>query len=293
MLVNNAKTEDDAKLIEQLGRLLDAAIKSYQPGAFPGSVEHFRVPDASIDRAKNCPSCDHGHALNSAVRYVCFPSGAPEATSRFLSTDVLWLLDADMVLLSNLQLSPSGPKEWHVLTTVRHAIEPATRSDAPYPWPNFCLFTKVAPRFLLELDFEPGFMDSGSRMVSVMKNDKLRVLDAPSSYYAPRALTHSDKVALCHNMPGDIAPPYCEFLQQSSSVVLPNSCAGHQVVLIPEGAASRPALIFHLGSAASNWRACPEEHITARTADLVAFLVASFAAMNKTALSNVFGSVVL
>ena len=280
-MVNNAKSVDDRTAIE-------ASVNFISSLTGTGQVAHFPVPvhTNSSTVAAACPSCDHGNALNAAVRHLCaLQHGGPVVP--LTQFDVLWLLDADMILLSDVHLLISAQRkpQWHILTTLRHAINPTTNADAPYLWPNFCLFTGIPIAVLAKIDFYPGFMDSGSRSFELLRNPTLRVLDAPSSYYNPRAITAEDEAVMCRFPSASAAavPPHCVFIQQQSDVLVEASCASYSVIVIPLAAASRPALVYHLGSAASNWRSCSEPYLTARAEDMFAFLAASFESNNKSA----------
>ena len=313
--VNNGFSPDQASKI--------AADTELVAQHFKGKVRVISVPKPTISdsewRSGNCqpswPSCDHGTKTVMAVKFL-----HTQADLALGPSDVLWLLDADMFLLTDLHSSPEMPgKTWNIMSVIFSHL-PVPQPDDPfrpakmtscgpgeprdcstyysYPWPNFALYTGFSGDELADMDFRPGFHDSGSNSAAIQllltsglvavnssraeydgTNDspwKLRpshdaVLWAPEMDHAFLQNEPFDAAALCFSQH---SLPHCKFVADQEAIAkLGGGCVRPAGLLIPGRTADTPAFVYHIGSATSNWRGCSESWIRQRFSDLQTFFL--------------------
>ena len=269
------------------------------------------IADSNWKCDPHWPSCDHGTKTVAAVDFL-------QTDLNLAPSDVLWTLDADMFLLTELHFSPEQPgKTWNVISVIfnrrpvpqpddrygageRTACGPGKLHDCDtyysYLWPNFALFAGFSGAELKRVNFRPGFSDSGSMTEAFLQTPGLAVVKSrwaghDATVVHPWKLTIPDDSApwtpavdqaFVANEPENAAnfcfspnpSPHCRFVTEQIAIMNAGAgCVRFSGLLIPDSTSDQAAFVYHLGSAASNWRGCDEHWMSLRLADLRAFFL--------------------
>lgn len=237
------------------------------------AAENIPVTWHTCSRKKDMgASGSHAHALNEAMALVL--RNGLLTPSHFLMT-----LDSDMFLTSEMDLR----HELHgaqIATVVQRRLAKKSFEIVEYVWPNFAIFffgmygVADASSLFRQIDFGACSkyrntvtgLDSGGCTAAFLDRNKGRV-------NVSRFII--DKCTV--SQPKDVYT--CHFLHEKSKQEQPARCT-HSYTLENRLVSSRVKIcnstrkqpghlcafgkVYHIGSAGSNWRKCPE-HILART----------------------------
>ena len=255
-------------------------------------VHGITVPDSA--KFASHPSNSHANALNYAMS-VLLGHGLKSSTmlSFPLLHDILLLLDSDMVLLDPTSLVQQ-------LDGASLASPLQRRPGSTYMWPNLSVFS--FGEYLQKRRSSRHYEEHKNRMVAkawgslkhavvggkkTPKHESSSLLFRELNFLSCYPECHCDTggctklflhrhpdmeiVDWSHNPCQELSPSssptktntsstrVCQYWKQQMSISLPNACVA------PE--AFGP--VFHMRSAGSNWRGCPEDFLRQRRRDLL------------------------
>jgi hypothetical protein len=251
-------------------------------------AERSNVTHLSIDVL---PSSDasqhHAHALHQVLHEFLLH---PESPLPLRSNDILFLVDSDIFPLQRIDVhklfdsplsSPSAnaPIINSNKKSNRIISMPQSREGLTYLWPNFLMMQLEDVTMYRNLGFAPVVaqlspthkvsLDSGGETFSFLQTYAGRFdHDWIRSSTSPR----------CEN--GNAA--FCTFFQQQLVATVPSgsNCRTPELLIVTKDQ-QQPTTgsadvveqqFYHLGSAGSNWRRCPEEYLSSRRYDLKQYL---------------------
>ena len=180
----------------------------------------------------------------------------------------MFLLDSDMYLTE-----PTNLEELLGHSQVASVLQ--KRDTVEYLWPNFSVLSLPHRHMYRKLDFSPAVwvnhedgtfhsLDSGgSTVVFLNQHSELRVASVRAG---ARCLEDKPRKDVC------------VFLEETLELERPSHCREAEVLSVNTDGAGcgvslcEPVYFFHLGSAGSNWRGCPEDYLEARRDEWKAFL---------------------
>ena len=239
--------------------------------------------------------------LEESVRHSP-PKG--KGTTTLHASDMLFLLDSDMYVVAPLDFHRELGTGNHLLTWLQW--RPGSSRRVYYMWPNFSLFYfgDLSPSRALKLFRELEFGNHCHTDGAVM--DSRACTAAFLDKYA-KELGVVDFVKSCSISHEPIDRNICNFLAEENTVPRPTQCTT-SYVLESEAVAANPQCehipihgdweawepgsslrrqqndssqdpscgshgkIYHLGSAGSNWRGCPEDFLEGQRVRLFAYL---------------------
>lgn len=247
VVIDNAKLHNESANIRAVYSNLPARAQAM----------YIRLPTKS--NYWTSPSHNHGFALNTAFQVL--------ANSTVIQqTDIVWLLDADMFLFSPLSFSKVP---WNILTVLQKRTTVNTTNSFVikiYIWPNFAVFKLNNISLLAELDFFPGFADSGSKTYDFLqRHTNVALHGTTGDQEKPLQATQ-----ICHANASQNRV-YCPFVlrQFEGARNRPAGCVLPEIFLLDVSAHS---LVYHLRSAGSNWRGCSNTYMSERSNDLAKFI---------------------
>jgi hypothetical protein len=221
-------------------------------------------------------SAHHGHALNQGLQFLLMEKGPILLNAE---TDILWMLDSDMFLTEPTDLSIELQHNPIVsMMQLRFVVR--------YLWPNFLIAKFANLQWYRELDFAPAVaqdangtkwsLDSGgSTSIFVAQHPEINITGI-------RNIECKDESDVCifyrreiKGVPRQCSPPtIMEFSERQDRCASKSLLTKEQV-----SDCDQFARFYHLGSAGSNWRGCPERHLREKRRRLLEYLKAK---MSKT-----------
>jgi hypothetical protein len=214
-------------------------------------------------------SSSHGFALNSGMAYLLNKT----SPIQLRAGDILFLLDSDMFLTSPTNLRNELEQHNHQILSMPQQRGPGLT----YLWPNFCILNLSRLEYYQELNFLPGVatvegksysMDSGGQTLSLLARhpewniswvrglvDCVPSKDELCQFFHTQRdnIPRTEQCAKPELLEYAEREHHCEIDSNSST------CLNH-------------ARFYHLGSAGSNWRGCPEQYLADRRRDLENFI---------------------
>jgi hypothetical protein len=218
-------------------------------------------------------SAHHGYALNQGLQFLLMDQGPIVLNAK---TDILWVLDSDIFLTEPTDLNIE--LQYNPIVSMMQS-----RFVVQYLWPNF-LIAKLSNRQLYgELDFAPAVaqdengtkwsLDSGgSTSIFVAQHPEINMTGI-------RNIDCQDESDVCifyrrevKGVPRQCSPPtIMEFSERQDRCCPSNSL---QLTKKQSSDCDKFARFYHLGSAGSNWRGCPERHLRQKRRRLLEYLKA-------------------
>ena len=234
VFVNNARD------IFTRAELRDAAAR------LPGDTVYVEYDQSCGEK---CPGISehHAYALHAGIDAV-LPLLGP--------CDAVWLIDTDMFLLSPFKFSCR--REPSIVTRLQR------NSNLVYVWPNNAILD-LPGSFFADLSLLLCGSDSGScthdYLVRHAGNLTVREIDEPVMDATPfgpsngATLTLDDLARIGCWQAGELPPHVCEFLARQAVRIKsrPMPCVRTNLYVMERG-----AVVYHIGSAGSNWRNCDE-----------------------------------
>lgn len=231
----------------------------------------LNIKSARVKEHPAGPSNTHAHALNDGMRIL-------KQNYNLTRKDILFLLDSDMFLVSPLDL-PLELGTFHAWSVLQQ------RSNITYLWPNFTVlyFSNLSngDEILQSMDWRhcQGYrgviFDSGGCTAKVLDgHPEIRLKPATSSCDAGKNDSSSSRV--------------CRFMR-TQNAHLPDKCTNaYTIEAVGNGKdearchGANPCeshgMVYHLGSAGSNWRGCSEVWLATRRTAFFNFLGRQIAA---------------
>jgi hypothetical protein len=201
-------------------------------------------------------SYHHSEALNQVLHSFLLNSRSP---IRLRDNDFLWLVDGDIFLTESTNLVD-------LLQGAPILSMPQTRADMTYLWPNFLLMRLDNWKMYRDMYFQP--------MVTSFEGGEQVSLDSGgTTLLFLRKYPHLRPIWLA-------GPPDC--LEQTKPICgyyhgqqkLPRNetlCRAPEILQLAE-CSQNCTVFYHIGSAGSNWRGCPESFMKERRRDYGHFL---------------------
>lgn len=242
------------------------------------SVDCFESPfDANLLAGDS-----HATALNNAIAYLLQGHNFSRSLQRGFDpdADILSFLDSDMFLVSpmNLHRELRGA---HVLTVLQGRTSPSR--PVHYLWPNFCVFHfspfRPARSLYMELNMSgcgsygnTSGLDTGGCTAALLDNHQdIRV----TTYVVSCSIQPHDNQT-CQFLRDQNALRTKDFEQCSPSYIMENEWLSKlgcgQSSPKTRADCKHFGKIFHMGSAGSNWRRCPEAFLQTKREALSLYL---------------------
>ena len=216
-------------------------------------------------------SAHHGYALNQALRFLLLTNGPMALRAE---TDIVWILDSDMFL--------TGPTNLLVELQNNPLVSMMqSRYGIQYLWPNFLILQLHHLKDYKELDFAPAIaQDSNGTRWSLDSGGSTSIFVASHPEMGITGIRNieckdaSDLCVFYHKqvqaVPDHCSPPtIMEFSERQDRCVSTSSLTMKQV-----SDCQTFARFYHLGSAGSNWRGCPEGYLRQKRRTLKEYLMA-------------------
>ena len=216
-------------------------------------------------------SAHHGYALNQAMQFLLLTNGPIVLRAE---TDIVWILDSDIFL--------TGPTNLLVELQNNPLVSMMqSRYGLQYLWPNFLILHLQHLKDYKELDFAPAIaQDSNGTRWSLDSGGSTSIFIASHPEIAVTGIRNiecNDASDLCEfyrqqvqDVPDHCSPPtIMEYSERQDRCVSTSSLTYEQA-----SDCQIFARFYHLGSAGSNWRGCPEGYLRQKRKILKEFFMA-------------------